>query len=237
MPLYLSMGIIAVSIVAMDIAWACRRVEEHGGASCRFWYIVVVGSIADIVVGLTIGALTAIVILRGKFASDLYLDVIWVSLRHSRNAVIVVVCAVAVLGGVLWRRLLIQGMKMPRRFVLGLLVCLPAAILLHLCFVERGSGVYRNGGPPGEAWFGVIGEKYPFSVPENLSGQAYEQYLLRTAGFKTGELVAHCIWFGPRFPSVKRNDLLCFAGGIIVPAVLLGTAVLSLARRPKEPTI
>lgn len=92
---------------------------------------------------------------------------------------------------------------MPRRWVIAFSASLVTTIVLHLCFVERGSGRYVNGEPPMQAWFGVVGE------------------LRHTA---------HVTWIGPRQFATEHRDLVCLAGGMLTPAILLGAAAFSLFR-------
>jgi hypothetical protein len=208
MTFYLCVGFIVLAIVAVDFGLACRDAVRHG----RLWWAVgsgdVVGSIGDVVVGLVVGAVTAIVVLRGRFSERLFLDDVWDRFQHSRAARILVVCGAAVLGGLVLRLLRtswkkFESITIPRRSVITLWTCLVAAVLLPLFFIQCRFGSYPNGEPPPPAWFGLVGHGHP-TVPVT--------------------------WIGPRQFSTRYHGLVALMGGILAPTVLLAVGVVSLVR-------
>jgi hypothetical protein len=213
MPGYMCAAFIVLAILAVDYVLASRDAVRQGKTSWTFWSKDSAGTIADIVIGLIFGLFTLIVVLGIRFSDRIFLDPFWERFRYSRGAWAFVGCLSGVVGGVAFGRVRTFSRTLdytkplhPLRSI-QIVTCVTAAVMLQLCLIELGGGSYLSGEPPLRAWFGVIvGEMDGYTK------------------------MAHVTWIGPQMLVTRYRDLVCFAGGILAPAVLLCAAVFSLVR-------
>ena len=116
----------------------------------------------------------------------------------------------------LWRTLENAKPLHPLRSLL-IVTCVVVAIMLHRCLVEWGSGLCLDAEPPLSAWFGVVAGEMRL-VPGEMRGNSHPP------------VGAPMYWIGPRQFATEHRDVMCFAGGMLAPVVLLCAAVFSLAR-------
>lgn len=222
MPGYMCAAFIVLAILAVDYVLASRDAVRQGKTLWTFWSKDSAGTIADIVIGLIFGGVTVVVVSLIRFSDRIFLDPFWESVRRSRGVWAFVGCTSGVVGGVVfgrlrtfWRTLEYMKPLSPLRIIL-IVTCVVAAIMLHRCLTEWGSGLCVDAEPPLSAWFGVVAGEMRL-MPAQMPGSSVRYG-------------APMYWIGPRQFATRYRDIVCFAGGMLAPVVLLGAAVFSLAR-------
>jgi uncharacterized membrane protein YeaQ/YmgE (transglycosylase-associated protein family) len=226
MPGYMCAAFIVLAILAVDYVLASRDAVRQGKTSWTFWSKDSAGTIADIVIGLIFGGVTVVVVSLIRFSDRIFLDPFWESVRRSRGVWAFVGCTSGVVGGVVFGRLrtfwrTLEYMKpLSPRWIIQIVTCVVAAIMLHRCLTEWGSGLCVDAEPPLSAWFGVVAGEMRL-MPAQMPGSSVRYG-------------APMYWIGPQMLVTKYRDLVCFVGGMLAPPILLCAAVFSFVRGSRD---